>query len=87
MVYMQRYQIYLDPHDVDKTDEIARFLDMSRSQIIRDVVGRVVREYYKLIQASAPTTTKNHPLLKMIGMGRTSAKNVSLNVDEIYLRD
>ncbi|MBI4064913.1 CopG family transcriptional regulator [Candidatus Gottesmanbacteria bacterium] len=84
---MNRYQVYLDPQSVQSTDELARSLDISRSQIIRDVVSRVILEYKKILSIRNYVSPDQNPILKMIGMGQTSKKHVSKNVDEIYLRD
>lgn len=84
---MNRYQVYLDPQAVESTDDLARSLDISRSQIIRDVVSRVMREYKKILTIRAHFSRANNPLLEMAGFAKSPTKNVSLNVDEIYNRD
>ncbi|KKR86346.1 hypothetical protein A2875_00805 [Candidatus Gottesmanbacteria bacterium RIFCSPHIGHO2_01_FULL_46_14] len=84
---MNRYQVYLDPQVVESTDDLARSLDISRSQIIRDVVSRVIREYKKILSMRNYVSSARNPILEMIGMGKTSQKHISENVDEIYLRD
>ena len=83
-VYMNRYQVYLDPQVVESTDDLARSLDISRSQIIRDVVSRVIREYKKILSMRNYVSSARNPILEMIGMGKTSQKHISENVDEIY---
>lgn len=88
MVYiMNRYQIYLDPKDVNILDELAKLTDFSRSQIIRDVISRMVREYEKLLKIHAKNTFKNNPLLKMAGFAKGPTKNISQNMKEDYLID
>lgn len=84
---MQRYQIYLDPASVGVTDNLARALDISRSQIIREAIERIMREYRKILFARTAVSLKSHPLLKMAGFAKSPTNNVSLNVDEIYSRD
>lgn len=84
---MNRYQVYLDPQAVESTDDLARSLDISRSQIIRDVVSRVMREYKKILALRSYVSPARNPILEMIGKGKTSKKNISENVDEIYLHD
>lgn len=84
---MNRYQIYLDPESVDTADEMARLIDISRSQILRDVIDRVMREYRKIMTVSNKQRIRNNPLLKMAGFAKGLPSNLSQNVDEIYLRD
>ncbi|MBI4067081.1 ribbon-helix-helix protein, CopG family [Candidatus Gottesmanbacteria bacterium] len=84
---MNRYQIYLDPNDVNVFDRLSHKLDMSRSQIIRDVLSRVAREYKKLLTATYGPKSKNNPLLKMAGIIKGTSKNLSEDVDSIYFRD
>lgn len=84
---MHRYQVYLDPQTVESTDDLARSLDISRSQIIRDVVSRVILEYKKILSIRNYVSPAQNPILEMIGMGKTSKKHVSENIDEIYLHD
>lgn len=83
---MQRYQIYLKPQTVSTLTGLAKELDMSRSQIIRDVIERVINQYSKLLKAVTKARVKNNPLLKMAGFAKLG-KNIAENVDEIYLRD
>lgn len=84
---MQRYQIYLKPHSVNILADLARYLNMSRSQIIRDVIDRVAREYEKLIKAEEKIAMKNNPLLKMAGFAKSGKPGISRNADQIYLKD
>lgn len=84
---MNRYQIYLDPKDVAGLDSLAHDLDISRSQIIRDVVSRVVREYEKILTRINRIRAKDDPLLKMAGIIKSGKKNLSQDVDSIYFRD
>lgn len=83
---MTRYQTYLNPQSVETMDDVARLLDVSRSQIIRDVVDRVAREYKKLLLPRTGIRSDN-PLLKMAGVIKGVNPGISENVDEIYLRD
>ncbi len=83
---MQRYQIYLKPKTVSTLTDLAKELGMSRSQIIRDVIERVSDQYNKLLKAVTRTRAKNNPLLKMAGFAKLG-KNISENIDEIYLTD
>lgn len=84
---MQRYQIYLDPKDVNILDELARLTSFSRSQIIRDVIDKMAREYRKLLEATEKSRIKHNPLLKMAGFAKGPNKNISQNVNDIYLKD
>lgn len=84
---MQRYQIYLKPQSVNVLSELAKSLNMSRSQIIRDVIERVANEYKKLIKAQETIRMKNNPLLKMAGFAKSGKPGIARNVDQIYLKD
>ncbi len=84
---MNRYQIYLDPKSVNTIDELARLTNFSRSQIIRDVISRMAREYEKLIVAAEKRRMKNNPLLKMAGFAKGPNKDISSNVNDIYFTD
>lgn len=84
---MNRYQIYLDPKSVDVLDELAKLTDLSRSQIIRDVISKMAQEYKKVLLATAPTREKNNPLLKMAGFAKGGKPGISRNVNQIYLKD
>lgn len=83
-VYMNRYQIYLYPEDVNVLDELARLTDFSRSQIIRDVITRMAKQYEKLL---ARQTEKNNPLLQMAGFTKGPNRDITHNVNDIYLKD
>ena len=84
---MNRYQIYLDSGDVNVLDELAKLTSFSRSQIIRDVINKMAREYEKLLEASRKRNLKNNPLLKMAGFAKGPSRDVSTNIDDIYLKD
>lgn len=84
---MNRYQIYLDPKDVNVLDELAGLTTFSRSQIIRDVISEMAGKYDKLLEAHAKKSLKNNPLLKMAGFAKGGNPGLSRRVDEIYLKD
>lgn len=84
---MQRYQIYLKSNTVSILTDLAKELDVSRSQIIRDVIERMAGQYQKLIKAAAVSRAKNNPLLKMAGFAKGPKRDISRNVNEIYLKD
>lgn len=84
---MNRYQIYLDPKDINILDELARLTSFSRSQIIRDVINKMAREYEKLLEANIKRSLKNNPLLKMAGFTKGPSRDISTNVNDIYLKD
>lgn len=84
---MQRYQIYLKPKSVNILAELAKDLNMSRSQIIRDVIDRMAKEYEKLIKAGETLKMRNNPLLKMAGFAKGGKPGISRNPDQIYLKD
>lgn len=86
-VYMHRYQIYLDPKDVNVLDELAGLTRFSRSQIIRDVISKMAREYDRLLQVVEKKRLKNNPLLKMAGFAKGPNRDISHNVNDIYLKD
>ena len=84
---MTRYQIYLNPKSVNIIDDISREMGVARSAIIRDVIDRVVREYEKVLSAAKKIPLKNHPLMKIIGIGKSPTGDVADGVDDIYLQD
>lgn len=86
-VYMNRYQIYLDPEDVNILDELARLTSFSRSQIIRDVINKMARQYEKLLEADTKRSLKNNPLLKMAGFAKGPVRDISHHINDIYLKD
>lgn len=88
MVYiMNRYQIYLDPKDINVLDELAVLTSFSRSQIIRDVINKMAREYEKLLEANIKRSLKNNPLLQMAGFAKGPIRDISHNINDIYLKD
>ena len=84
---MKRYQMYLEPKSVAVIDDLSRELDISRSQIVRDVISRMAREYEKVLTAVISLRRKNNPLLRMAGFAKGLPSNLSQNVNDIYLRD
>lgn len=84
---MNRYQIYLKPESINTLDELAKLTNLSRSQIIRDVIDKMALEYRKLLIATEARRAKNNPLLKMAGFAKGSNKDISHNVNDIYLKD
>lgn len=84
---MNRYQLYLNPKDVNILDELAKLTSFSRSQIVRDVINKMAREYEKLLEANTKRSLKNNPLLKMAGFAKGPDKDISHNVNDIYLKD
>ncbi|MBI2596330.1 CopG family transcriptional regulator [Candidatus Daviesbacteria bacterium] len=84
---MNRYQIYLNPKSVDTIDNLTRLINLSRSQIIRDVIDKMANEYEKLLVKTEASRMKDNPLLKMAGFAKGPGKDISHNVNEIYLKD
>lgn len=84
---MQRYQIYLKPQSVNILTDLAKGLNVSRSQVIRDVIDRMAKEYEKLIKAGEALKMKNNPLLKMAGFAKGGKPGISRNANQIYLKD
>ena len=84
---MQRYQIYLEPESVNVLDELAKLTNFSRSQIIRDVISRMAKEYEKLLETNRKNHLKNNPLLKMAGFAKGPNRDISHHVNDIYLKD
>lgn len=87
---MQRYQTYLDPHDVSVVDEVENLTDVYRSRQIRSLVALYASEMGKLLAAKG---LKNHNyanLDKLVGFIKGDPKkktNYARNHDDIYLRD
>lgn len=84
---MQRYQVYLNPNSVEVLDELAKLTNFSRSQIIRDVIDKMAQKYEKILETNKKKRLKNNPLLKMAGFAKGPSKNISFNVNDIYLKD
>ena len=84
---MTRYQIYLNPKSVKILDDVSEELSVTRSHVIRDVLDRVAREYEKVLSAAKKIPLKNHPLMKIIGIGKSPTGDVADGVDDIYLQD
>lgn len=84
---MKRYQMYLEPKSVVVIDDLSRALDISRSQIVRDVISRITLEYKKLLTAAAPMRRVKNPLLQMAGFAKGLPSHLSQHVDDIYLKD
>ena len=84
---MQRYQIYLKPQSVNILADLAKDLNISRSQIIRDVIDRMAKEYEKLIKARETLRMRNNPLIKMAGFAKGGKPGISRNANQIYLKD
>lgn len=81
---MHRYQIYLEPTDISVLDELAQLTNFSRSQIIRDVINKMAKEYKKLLEATEKRRMNNNPLLKMAGFAKGDDPGLSMRVNEIY---
>lgn len=86
-ICMSRYQIYLEPNTVATIDDLSSALDLSRSQIIRDVLDRVAREYKKVIFAAKGMRKSSNSILKMDGIIDAPITDLSTRGDEYYLRD
>mgnify|MGYP001579393804 CR=1 FL=1 len=84
---MNRYQIYLNSSSVGVLDQVSKEIKLSRSQIIRDVIDKMASEYKKLLVSTEARRLENNPLLKMAGFAKGPGKDISHNVDEIYLKD
>lgn len=84
---MNRYQIYLKPESVGVLDNLAKLTNLSRSQIIRDVIDKMAKEYEKVLTKTQASRMKNNPLLKMAGFAKGPGKDISHNVNAIYLKD
>lgn len=85
---MKRYQMYLDPVDINAIDKIAELASIPRSQIVRDLISLVSERYTKLIPKENKTTKRmRHPFDKFIGRFKLGDPKAYLKVDEIYLKD
>lgn len=85
---MRRYQMYLDPVDINAIDKIAQLVSIPRSQIVRDLISLVSERYTKLIPKENKTTKgTSHPFDKFIGKFKLGDPKAYLKIDEIYLKD
>lgn len=84
---MNRYQIYLEPQLTNVLDYMAKKSNTSRSQIIRNILGKNVSKYRKQVPP-IKTKKKYDALLKMAGFAKEVKRtDISQNIDEIYLVD
>lgn len=81
---LTRVQVYLNPQDVGLLDELARLINIKRSQIIRDVTGAVAARYEQTAAFLLAKKPKTNPLLELIGIEKSKTGRASLNVDDIY---
>lgn len=85
---MKRYQMYLNPIDINAIDKIAELASITRSQIVRDLISLVSERYTKLIPKENRTTKRiHHPFDKFIGKFKLSDPKAYQKIDEIYLKD
>ena len=85
MVYMQRYQIYLEPEAVKELDKFAKAIRSTRSRIIQDVVARVVRELRKTLRPMTVLSGGRHPIFSMCSLLKKAPGDLSSRKDERYL--
>jgi len=87
-VYMERYQIYLNPVSVDFIDEEAEQKGISRSKIIQELVNKRALSYSKKVKAR-PCKQHKSAILKMAGMLKGAySKSLVDDIDEVlYMRD
>lgn len=84
---LTRVQVYLNPRDVSLLDELARLINVKRSQIIRDVTGAVAARYEQVAAFLLAKKPKSNPLMELAGIEKSKTGRVGLNVDDIYLND
>lgn len=85
---MRRYQMYLEPTNIDAIDRIAQLSAVPRSQIIRDLVSVITQRYGKLIPDERKVkTSPSHPFDKYIGKFKLDDKRAYQKIDEIYLKN
>lgn len=81
---MARVQVYLNPQDVSLLDELARLINIKRSQILRDVTGAVAARYEQVAAFLLAKKPKSNPLMELAGIEKSKTGHASINVDEIY---
>ena len=82
-----RVQVYVNPDNLSKVDELVKEIKITRSQIIRDALDAVVIRYIKTKHLLKPIKNKKNALIAMSGVGISKTGKVGLNIDEIYLHD
>ena len=82
-----RVQAYLEPNNLSIIDEMAKDINISRSQIIRDALDAVATRYAKTKEFIKPRRPEKNALIEMGGIGISKTGTVGINVDEIYLND
>lgn len=77
----------MHPKSVEVLDRLGKLINLSRSEIVRDVIDQVAKKYERLLLKTEELRFKDDPLLKMAGFATGPNKDISRNVDEIYFLD
>lgn len=84
---MKRYQMYLEPVEMDAIDKIAELAAVPRSEIVRDIVSLMTHRYGKLITKNKQKRrTVRDPFAPFIGKYSLGDPEAYKQVDEIYYR-
>lgn len=86
---MDRYQVYLNRQSVDIIDAFASETDISRSEIIRDVVDRLADNLSRALVQKKGITQPGvfDDLIGILSVVGNKKTNIAENIDEIYLKD
>lgn len=91
ILYMKRYQVYLNQNSVSVLDEFEDLSNISRSKIIRKAIDNVAEQLIKVFAQQKRSGKKEYILDKLAGFVdlKTNDKkmNFSQHVDEIYFID
>jgi len=83
---MKRYQVYLNSNSISVLDEFGKLSNISRSEIIRSVIDRVV-DQLTIVVADSRKASKTYFLDSLAGIIdlKTDKKtHFADNIDEIY---
>lgn len=87
---MKRYQVYLNQHSVSILDDFGKHTDISRSELIRQVIDQVAQNLAKVFTATKTPPKDTYILDSLVGaikLPGNKKTNFAQNIDEIYLTD
>lgn len=89
-VYMKRYQVYLDPHSVSILDDFEKYVNISRSKLIREAIDRLAQNLSRVFVEKDETPKETITLDSLVGFINVAGQeqtNYALRDDNAYLAD
>lgn len=90
ILFMKRYQVYLNPSSVSILDDFAKPINVSRSKLIQMAIDAVANNLTKVFISTNTLPTDTYILDSLVGSIKIKGKrktNFAQNIDEIYLSD